>query len=870
MKNEQIKILDFVTFKGRNIYSQKPVMKMTVDIGELKDIPTRDIQGFNQRLLNAFPGLKSHCCGLGYSGGFLDRLNSGTYIAHVLEHLILEMQAEIGYDVRYGKTRVLDNPSEYYLVYEYQNEVCGLECGKTAVFILNYFLNGKDVSVDKFLEYLKKISINAELGPSTCAIVEEAKRRGLPVTRIGNESLVRIGYGKHSRIIESTLTDATPCIAADISSNKQLTKSILSEHHIPVPYGKVVYSEISAVIAASQLGMPVVIKPSDGNQGKGVYLDLNSEDEIRQAFREASRYGGGVIVEKHVRGRDYRVLVVGSKVSAVAERLPAMVIGDGEHTIKELVDIVNQDENRGEHHEKPLTKIKLDSVSENLLKKNEMDFCTVPQKGQVVKLRTNGNLSTGGTAIDCTDIIHPENAELAVLAANAIGIDIAGIDMVTNDISKSIVETGGVIVEVNTAPGIRMHLYPSKGKPRNVAVDIVDHLFEDPDTYNFPIVSVTGTNGKTTVVRLIVHVLSLLGKTVGMTTTSGTFVGEKCICKGDNSGPCSARTLLSNKSIDVAVLETARGGILREGLGYDLADVGIVLNISDDHLGYDGIDTLEDLAFVKSVVAEAVKKGGHAVFNADDPMTPFLIGRTKSDIILFSKSRIMNPGYRPFIHVCADGGWIKLTDGEKAAGIVRVSDIPITLGGLIDCNIENCLAAAAALYSLKVPLDVIAAGLKSFKTNAGRFNIYDIGGFMVMLDYAHNLAGYKQAVKACGKIGCLRLIGVVGMPGDRTDESIKSVGRFCAGAFDKIYIKEDVDKRGRKPFEVAKILYDEILKSGFDKNNATIIESETEALRAAVRQAKQGDLIAVFYESLEPLQEYIRSCKAKKPTLQTV
>ena len=611
--NEHIKILDFVTYLGRNIYSSRPVMKMVVDIGKYKDIPTKDIKGFNERLLKAFPGIKKNCCGLGYEGGFLERLNSGTYIAHVLEHVILEMQSMLGYDVRYGKTRMTEKPTEYYLVYEYANEVCGLECSKTAVFILNYFINDRDVEISEFLDYLKKVSVNAELGPSTSAIVNEAKRRGIPVTRIGNESLVRLGYGRYSRIIESTLTDATPCISADISSNKQLAKAILSEHHIPVPYGKVVYSEISAVIAANQLGMPVVMKPFDGNQGKGVYLDLNDEAEIKHAFREASRYSNGIIVEKFVSGRDYRILVVGDKVSAVAERLPAMVIGDGVHTVRQLVDIVNSDENRGESHEKPLTKIRLDGVAEGLLEKMGMTADSVPEKGQVVKLRTNGNLSTGGTSIDCTDIIHPENTELAVLAANAIGIDIAGIDVVTEDISKPLSETGGAVVEVNTAPGIRMHLYPSKGKSRNVAADIVDHLFPDKESYRFPIVSVTGTNGKTTTVRLISHVLSLSGRAVGMTSTSGSYVGGRCICKGDNSGPRSARTLLSNKAIDVAVLETARGGIIREGLGYDSADVGIILNITDDHLGIGEIETLEDLAFVKSVVTEAVKKDGYAV-----------------------------------------------------------------------------------------------------------------------------------------------------------------------------------------------------------------------------------------------------------------
>ena len=422
----------------------------------------------------------------------------------------------LGYEVSYGKTRTIKEPSLYYLVYEFQNEVCGLECGKASVFILNYLLAGKDIKMDEFFKYLKKISLDAELGPSTEAIVQEATKRGIPITRIGNESLVRLGYGRHSQMIESTLIGKTSCISADISCNKQLTKYILSEHQLPVPYGKVVYSEISAQMVANQVGVPVVIKPFDGNQGKGVHLNLRDSEEIKSAYQDASKYSNGMIVEQYVAGRDFRILVVGDKVTAVSERIPASVTGDGKHTIRELVDIINEDPNRGDQHEKSLTKIRLDEVSISLLEKNGMSPGTILSSGQIALLRENGNISTGGTAIDCTDSIHPMNAEIAVRAAKAIGIDIAGIDIIAEDISKSIMETGGVIVEVNTAPGIRMHLYPSQGKPRNVAKDIVDMLFPSVESAQFPIVSVTGTNGKTTVVRLIQHVLAQTGKIVGM------------------------------------------------------------------------------------------------------------------------------------------------------------------------------------------------------------------------------------------------------------------------------------------------------------------------------------------------------------------
>lgn len=873
MKNDKLQIVDYTIFHGRNIYSHRPVMKMVVDIGEYGNIPTKDIEGFNEKLLEAFPGLKSNCCGLGYEGGFLERLKNGTYIAHVLEHVILEMQYMLGYDVRYGKTRIIEEPSLYYLVYEYQNEVCGLECGKAAVFILNCFLSGEKIDVREFLDYLGAVSLDAELGPSTSAIVAEAKKRNIPITRIGHESLVRLGYGKHSRLIESTLTDATSCISADISSNKQLTKDLLNEHKIPVPYGKVVFSEISAVMVAHQIGLPVVVKPFDGNQGKGVHLNLKTDDEIKAAFAQASKYSTGVIVEKYVRGRDFRILVVGDKVCAVSERLPASITGDGVHTIKELVDIVNRDKNRGEQHEKPLTKIRLDAVALNVLAKKNLTQDSVPKKGEVVVLRENGNLSTGGTAIDCTDIIHPDNAELAVRAAKAIGIDIAGIDVVTEDISKPIAETGGAVVEVNTAPGIRMHLYPSKGKPRNVAKDIVDLLFPDEESYKFPIVSVTGTNGKTTTVRLIHHVLGLTGKTVGMTSTSGTYVGDKCICKGDNSGPRSARSLLANKAIDAAVLETARGGIIREGLGYDLADVGVITNVTGDHLGLDGIETIEDLAFVKALVVEAVKKDGAAVLNAEDSMTPYIIKRVKAKTILFCMDESAAEKFASACntHVFTSDGMIKVRDGGALTDIVSVNDVPITCGGLIDCNIENSLAAVAALYALGVDVKTIAEGLKSFDSNSGRFNIFELNGFRVMFDYGHNPAGYEQAIRACEKLGCSRLVGVIGMPGDRQDSAIRSVGERCAKAFSRIYIKEDLDLRGRKAGEVASLFYDAIVKTGYSRENVTVIENELEAFKAAVADARPGDLIVVFYEKKEPLQQYIESLGAveAKPKAKT-
>lgn len=855
-----MRIIDTTVFRGRNIYSHKPVVKMVVDIEDCHETPTNQIDGFNDKLLNCFPGLKKDTCGLGYEGGFLERLNEGTYLGHVLEHTILNIQNALGFDVKYGKTRQFKEPSEYYLIFEYENEICALECAKVAVFVLNEFIAGEEINFSEFLEYLADIKLETELGPSTAAIVLEAKKRGIPVTRIGYESLCRLGHGRQSKMIEAALSDNTSCISADISSNKQLTKLILDDHKIPVPYGKVVYTEISAVMAAHHLGFPVVVKPFNGNQGKGVQTNLNSDAEVKSAFLEASKYSAGIIVEKFTKGNDYRILVVGDQVRAVSQRLPAMVTGDGIHSIKELVKIVNQDPARGQSHEKALTKINIGKVEKSVLSKKGMDENTIPQAGQQVTLRDNGNISTGGTAIDCTDLIHPDNANIAINAAYAIGVDIAGIDMVAEDISQSILSTVGSVVEVNSAPGIRMHLYPSAGEPRNVAKDIVDFLFPD-ESYDFPIVSVTGTNGKTTTVRLISHILTQAGRTVGMTSTSGTFIGNRRICKGDNSGPRSAKALLANKQIDAAVLETARGGIIREGLGYDLADVGIVTNVSGDHLGMDNINTLEELAYVKALVVEAVKQNGFSVINAEDAMAPFILKTVKTDAILFYKNKdhiqVRNP--EQYINIFIEDDVIKIQDRKKMIEVIPVCDIPITFSGLLDCNIDNCLAAVAASYSLGIKIELIKSALLSFNENPGRFQTFEVEDYKIMLDYAHNPAGYEEVIKICEKLDCSRRIGIIGMPGDRPDDAVKTAGTLAAKTFDMIYIKEDTDLRGRKSGVIPQIIHDAIIQSGFSGKKVMIINDELEALRHAMNSAQKDDLIVVLYEEIEPLLDLIQN-----------
>ena len=859
-------ILNIQVFKGRNIYSHKPVIRYVLDLGNLYDTPTNAIDRFNERLLAILPGLGKHYCSLGYEGGFAERLNEGTYLAHVIEHIILELQCIMGYEVNYGKTRKLENPSIYYSIFEYKNEKFATECLFTAVDIAKTLIKGELPDIESIIQHLERTSAETDLGPSTRALYEEAKKRNIPVTRLDHSSILQFGHGKFTRLMEASLSDRPGCLAVDIAGNKHLTKEILSDAGIPVPYGDIAHTPRSALLIASRIRYPVVIKPFNANQGKGVFVDINGDEDLLLAFDSAIKYSNAVIVEKYIEGKDYRLLVVGGRLVAASERRPPSITGDGVHTIRQLVEIENKNPLRGSDHEKPLTILRIDDMSRQVLRKAGYDENSIPAPGEIVLLRNNGNLSTGGTARDCTDEVHPDNAKLAVKAAELLGLDIAGIDITCKNIAEPLTPDNGAIIEVNAAPGLRMHLYPTEGKARNVAGDIMDYLYPDGMNATIPIVSVTGTNGKTTVTRIIASTLSLAGKTVGMTDTSGIYIDGRCVLKGDNTGALSAAMVLRDRRIDAAVLETARGGIIKRGLGYDLADVGIITNISDDHLGLDGIDTLEELAKVKSLVAEAVKPDGFAVLNADDAMTPSIMKRLKSKLMIFSTdfnndlllAQLKNGGCAVYIR----DNSIYSFDGKKEALIAKVDEIPITFGGTAKCNIENSLAAAAALIALDIPVKTVREGLLSFKpdekTNPGRFNIFKIGDFSVMMDYGHNPAGYRAVIEMVKTMNASRYTGIIGVPGDRRDENIEEVGRICGRFFSKLYIKEDNDLRGRMAGEVADLLYNAAIKEGMDSRNITIIYSADRALETAITEAQPGDFIVMFYEEFEPALEIIR------------
>lgn len=862
-------------FPGRNIYAHFPVIRVDVDLEEYVEIPTCDIKGFNEELLKVLPGLKDHKCSVGTKGGFIKRLERGTFLAHVMEHITLEIQRLLGYDITFGKARYLEGDTIYYIVYGYENEVAGIESAKLAFDIIQSLLNKKPINIKGRLELIKKDIVEHELGPSTSAIVEEAKKRNIPVIRIGGNSLLQLGYGKYARRIQATITDATNCIAVDIASDKELTNNILRIHGIPVPEGRSVehYRELKE--AVKEIGLPVAIKPYNGNQGKGVSLNLTTSKEIRRAFMIAKKFSHRVLVEKFIPGKHYRVAVVGEKVVAVSERIAAHVIGNGKNSIRELIEIENQNPLRGEGHEKPLTKIKIDDVMMLLLNKTCKTLEDIPKEGEIIYLRENDNLSTGGIAIDVTDDIHPDNARLAVDAARAIGLDVAGVDLTVSDISKSVLQEGGAIIEVNACPGIRMHHYPSKGKSRNVASAIVDALFPEGQQHSIPIISVTGTNGKTTTTRMIGKILRTNGEVVGMTTTGGVYIQDEEILHGDTTGPKSAQAILMDKRTEVAVLETARGGIVNKGLGYDLADIGVVTNITDDHLGIDGINTLEEMADVKALVVEAVKKDGYAVLNADDNYVTQIATRVKSNIIYFAKSPLNKIVKK---HMASGGKAVYLKEetiylfnGEVEIPVISTKEIPATFGGILEHNIENSMTAIAAAHGYGVEIPIIQKALNEFHTdvlnNPGRFNVFEVKDFKVILDYGHNIDGYIKVLEGLSKIKVNQLIGVIGVPGDRSDISILKIGEISGKYFDYSYIKEDKDLRGRKAGEVADLLKKGCSLGGLNDHCMEIELCEVTALNKAMENAKTGDIIIVFYEEYAPLIKAIEAFKTKCNTV---
>lgn len=858
-----MQILEFREYKGPNIYSYYPVVKAVVDLEDLAGIWSDEIEGFANNLSLAIPQLHQHYCSRGRPGGFVERLREGTLFGHVVEHVALELQNMLGYPVIHGKTIGLVN-SVYEIVVEAEVMEIGKEVIRLAVQIVSALVKGEEVRIDEMMQQLKEVDARYGYGPSTAAIMKECQARNIPILEFAQGGILQLGYGVKQKRIKATLTQNTSCIAVDIAADKDLTKSLLAEAGIPVPPGLVAKSEERAIEASNQLGRPVVIKPSHGNHGKGVSLNLNSDAEIRTAFRLAAVYGENVIIEKYIAGKHYRLLVIGNKLVAAAERYPACVTGNGSNTISELVNEANTNPLRGESHEKPLTKLKIDPVACLALAKQGLNASSIPGKGQTVYLRENANLSSGGTARDVTDFVNYQTRNLVVRATEVIGLDVAGIDLVTSDISKPLSQDAAII-EINAAPGFRMHLYPSEGESRNVAADLVEYLYPNPEQGRIPIISVTGTNGKTTTTRLIGHIAGLMGKCIGVASTGGIFIGNECILKGDTTGPQSAQHILRDQRVEMAVLETARGGILRSGLGYDRADVGVITNIREDHLGSGGIRDLAELARVKALVIETLQANGAAVLNVDDPWCSEIAQNVRENLVYYSL-REDNLEIRRHLAIGQKAFFIKddylvYAEGECYRKLLPIAELPIGMKGLATFNLANALAAAAACHSINIPLGVIREGLRTFglkkEHNPGRCQLYNLGGVKVMLDYGHNADAFINVLSLARKMTQQRLIGVIGVPGDRRDEDIKNAGTAAAQFLDYCIVKEDCDLRGRRSGEVSTLLMEGIRSYSEQFSQMEVIISEIPATLAGLSKCKSGDMLVIFYENFRPLHKLL-------------
>lgn len=860
-----MKIINLKTFEGRNIYSHKKCIRMDVDLCGYCEVPSKDIEGFNERLIETIPELKKHRCGIDEEGGFVKRLNEGTYLAHICEHIIIAIQNSLGIDIAYGKAREIEGDL-YYIIYQYEYKGVGVETGRLAVELINSLIKGVDFDFNERIKLLEGILVKESIGPSTKAIKDAAIRYGMPVFELSDTGLYQIGYGKQGRIIEATIGNNTSCISADIASDKILTKELLRAQNIPVAKGSKIYNIVKMLKDAEKIGYPVAIKPRFGSKGKGVALNIKNDNELIRAYNKIKNYHSDLMIEEYVEGNDYRVCVVNYEVIAVALREPPFIVGDGINNIRNLIRMLNESPNRGYDHEKPLTKVKIDDELIKNLNENNMDLLTVLDNGEKVFLRRNANLSTGGVAIDYTDKISEENKDICIRAAKAIGLDICGVDIKTWDIGKSLHEYG-IIMEINAAPGIRMHHFPYKGKTRDVGEAILKLQYNGAPS-NIPVVSITGTNGKTTTTKLISHILKAMGYVVGMTSTEGTYVNGKCIDYGDNSGYYSAKSILLNKDVEVAVLETARGGMIRNGLAYDLADVSVITNITEDHIGLDGINSMEELSKVKALVGEAVKKDGYTIINADDEWSREILDRIKVRKILFAKNR-ENELVKSHINAGGIGIYIKdnflCVENEcRLYKVIDIRNIPITLNGALEFNVENIMAACGALVGLGIDYCMISRGLKTFELdeecNSGRFNIYDVNRVKVILDYGHNIEGYKAVLKSLKNLKYKRVLGVVGMPGDRSDTMAINIGKICSEYMDKIYIKEDIDKRGRQRGEIANLIERGVYESLNNKFSKIILD-EREAFKEAMKNAVEGDIVIVFYEKLKPLLNLINEYK---------
>ena len=865
-----MKILKIQALRGPNIWSirRKKLIQMRLDLEDLEQKPTNKIDGFRERLESMIPSLVEHRCSEGVRGGFFMRVDEGTWMGHVIEHIALEIQTLAGMDTGFGRTRVTKEPGVYNVVFSYLEENVGVFAAESSVRIAQALIDGTKYDLEADIQKMREIRERVRLGPSTGSIVEEAVARDIPWIRLGTNSLVQLGYGVNQMRFQATITCNTSNIAVDIACDKEDTKRMLENSSVPVASGSICVDEEDLIETIDKIGFPIVIKPLGGNHGKGASINVKTLEEAKSGLEHAQKYGRRVIVEKFITGHDFRMLVINHKLVAAAQRVPAHVIGDGEHTVSELIEIENQDPRRGYGHENVLTEIEIDRDSLDLLEKLGYTEFSVPKKGEIVYLKSTANLSTGGTSVDVTEMVHPENIFLAERISRIIGLDICGIDIMAENLTQPLQQNGGVILEVNAAPGFRMHLAPSEGLPRNVASPVIDMLYPPGKPSRIPIIAVTGTNGKTTTTRLIAHMVKNKGYRVGFTTSDGIYIQNHLLEKGDTTGPYSAEYILKDPTVEFAVLETARGGILRAGLGFSRCDIGVITNIQEDHLGLSDIHTLDDLARVKSVVVRSIKNDGWAILNADDEYCLKIAKELDCNIAYFSmdenQPHVQALSKAGNIVAVFENGYVTIKKGDWKIRIEKVTQIPLTVGGKAKFMIANALAATLAGYLSGFHSEDLSLALQTFIPSAaqtpGRLNIFNFKNFQVMIDFAHNPKGYMAIEDFLGNIDSPHKIGIIAGVGDRRDEDIKECGKIAGRMFDHIIIRQEKHLRGRTEEELIGLILEGIQESNKDITYE-IIPKEIEAIKHAINNAKDGTFITalsdVVTNAIEIVQSYL-------------
>jgi cyanophycin synthetase len=867
-----MKIVEIKILRGPNYWSvRRPkLIQMKLDLEEMEEIPSNKIPGFKEKLVNLLPTLYEHRCSELVPGGFLSRVEEGTWMGHIIEHVALELQTLAGMDMGFGRTRTTGKKGEYFVVFDYMEEDAGLYAAKAAFRLVESLINNTPYDLDEDVQKLRVIREDTRLGPSTGSIVEEAVRRGIPYIRLNQQSLVQLGYGIHQKRIRATIASTTSCIGVDIAGDKEETKNLLGAAEVPVPKGIILYSNQTVQQAIDQVGFPFVIKPVDGNHGKGATTNITTFEQAERALEEARKYGRSVICEKYITGFDFRVLVVNFKFVCAALRTPAAVRGDGEHSIQWLIEETNKDPRRGYGHEKVLTQIKIDGFTQKILDEKGYNLDTVPKKGELVLVKPTANLSTGGTSTDVTDEVHPVNVFLAERISKIIGLDICGIDIMASDLRSPLTENGGAVLEVNAAPGFRMHVEPSEGLARNAAEPVVEMLYPKGINGRIPIIAITGTNGKTTTSRLTAHICKAAGYKVGFTTSDGVYIQNQLMMKGDCTGPRSAEFVLKDPTVDFAVLECARGGILKNGLAFTNCDIAIVTNVTADHIGLGGIETLEQMAKVKQVLPETVFPHGFAILNADDDLVYAMKKDLKCQIALFSmdenNKHIKQHCKRGGIAAVYENGYVTIMKGNWKIRVERVTEIPITFGGKASHNIMNTLPSILACYLFRnIKVEDIRQALHTFipsvSQTPGRLNLFEFKNFKFLADFAHNPAGLTLLCDFVNRLDGTYKVGIISGTGDRRDDDIREIGRISAKNFDEIIIRQDKHLRGRTAEEIIDLLVEGINETKNRDIPIKILQKESEAIQYAYDNVRPGAIITIMCDVVPDALNQIKKLK---------